>query len=620
VPVLAPRGTGGAVSTSPHAALHTPAPAEATLKRVTNLPPRSAYFTGRDALLQHLATLLDEGPTAVVALRGMGGAGKTQLTLEYAHQHYSAGKYGIVWWIRAEHPLAMHDDLIALGIRLGLGKNADIHAVMAELSRRSGWLLIYDNATGPESIKNQLPSSGHIIVTSRSRAWSHLAKPLDIGLFTPFESEVFLRNRTGRHEPEVAELAEELGHLPLALAQAASYCDEHQLSIAGYLRLFRSPQTRTQLLETGLSSTEYPDSVATTWLLHVVQLRKYHPSAFQLLRICAFLTPDYIQLHVLLWKHEMLPEPLASAASRLDNELAGIVAKLRGCSFESREEVIGELVKTGLLSRQGDEIVSVHRLVQAVTRQEMGSECAAAWRSYTDLLVHALHPYPPFPVAKEYDPALTWLRIQGTHLAEQFRESRYDGEPPGANRFIAFTDAAGKKNIGQGMDVNIITDYEYAYECRFRLSQAIYQGSKPAYPALALANLGYVRFLTGRYSEAAEALADAIPILEAGVPSMELDSLRKVIGICQARASERPAEDSQGSTIFIIEESADLNYLTKMARDQFKATQIVPVFYAMIGQNEVPSALMNFLGHDSDGLLPLPFLPLWNRETRSDTS
>ena len=210
---------------------------------------------------------------------------------------------------------------------------------------------------------------------------------------------------------------------------------------------------------------------------------------------------------------------------------------------------------------------------------------------------------------------MTWLRIQGAHLTRQFRESRYDGKPPGTNRFIALTNAAGKVNVGEGVNVNIITDYEYAYECGFRLSQALYQSTKPAYPALALANLGYVRFLTGRYYEAAEALADAIPILEAGVPSVELDSLRKVIGICQARASERPSEDSRNGTIFIIEESADLNDLTTIARDKFKATQIVPVFYAMIGQNKIPSALIDFLEHDSDGLLPLPFLPLWGNAT-----
>jgi hypothetical protein len=55
------------------------------------LPPRNLVFTGRQELLERLhASLRPGGAAAVVqahALHGLGGVGKTQLALEYAHRH-----------------------------------------------------------------------------------------------------------------------------------------------------------------------------------------------------------------------------------------------------------------------------------------------------------------------------------------------------------------------------------------------------------------------------------------------------------------------------------------------------------------------------------------------------
>ena len=79
---------------------------------ISNLPPRNPAFTGREPLLARLRRQLtvgggSGGPVAVRAgaLFGLGGVGKTQLALEYAHRY--GADYDLIWWIPAEDPLAI---------------------------------------------------------------------------------------------------------------------------------------------------------------------------------------------------------------------------------------------------------------------------------------------------------------------------------------------------------------------------------------------------------------------------------------------------------------------------------------------------------------------------------
>jgi hypothetical protein len=93
---------------------------------VWNVGPRNARFVGRGAALASVAERLRSDEVAVVqALHGMGGVGKSQLAIEYAHRY--AGSYDVVWWVNAEETGLIGEQFAALAAELGLtGPHADM--------------------------------------------------------------------------------------------------------------------------------------------------------------------------------------------------------------------------------------------------------------------------------------------------------------------------------------------------------------------------------------------------------------------------------------------------------------------------------------------------------------
>jgi hypothetical protein len=355
---------------------------------VTGKPVRLAsppsLLAGREDLLVDLHTRLTggDGPgPRTVALCGFGGAGKTSVALAYAHRHLA--EVGVAWQLAAEDPTVLADGFGQLAAQLGARDVADtrdpvasVHGVLAAFP--GAWLLIFDNAPDRASVEAFLPPAGpgRVLITSQSALWSR-GQALEVPVLDIEVAAGFLAGRTGDTDRRAAwDLAGVLGGLPLALEQAAAYVQASGDSLAAYLASF--VQRRPEMLSRG-EPTGYPETVATTWRLAFEDVRQAAPGAAGLLRLLAFCAPEAVPLRLLL-------QPRPGLAGRLGEEVAPVLGPLMDDRLAAGD-AIGALRRYSLISPPADGSVSVHRLVQAVTADQMPAELARQWQHAAAALI-----------------------------------------------------------------------------------------------------------------------------------------------------------------------------------------------------------------------------------------
>jgi tetratricopeptide (TPR) repeat protein len=395
---------------------------------VRAMPARNPNFTGRDRMLEELhRRLVGKNTLVLEALQGMGGVGKTQLAIEYAHRFSS--HYDIVWWIDAEVPALIPDQLAALAVHLGV--SADLsgpeaaQAGLELLRTRDRWLLVYDNATEPADLVDLWPSaaSGAVLITSRNPGWGVLGGKLEVAVFAREESVFMLERRIPGIAPEVAEaLAEELGDLPLALAHAAGYIEARSVSPQAYLKLLSAK--REELLAEG--SVADHGLLDTTWALSLALLEAEDPAALQLLQIASVLAPEPLPGEVLSDAAPAVPEPLRSVlADGLGLEEAlgrlwsyALIRRIDGGLQMHR--LVQAAVRRSLDQAQLDEVVRVATHVLIAVSPEGSSDEPSTWPVWQALLPHVLALVPndgervePHLVSRLIDDAGTYLAARG---------------------------------------------------------------------------------------------------------------------------------------------------------------------------------------------------------------
>lgn len=355
-----------------------------TVPSFWNLPYlRNPNFTGRDDTLNELHQALNSGqPTALTqAITGLGGIGKTQIALEYAYRY--AADYEIIWWIRSEESETLAADYanFAKAQKLPEKELAEqeliIIAVRRWLEQHNGWLLIFDNVVDPEDLREYIPRgpSKRVLITSRHQDWSNLAHSIAVQTWPREEAVDFLLKRTGQSDRKaVDDLAKVLGDLPLALEQAASYMKPSGISFRKYLTLFTA--RRKDLWKAERPPVAYhQDTVATTWSLAIAEVNKAAPIGTEILNLCAFLAPDKIPRSLLDQVAEHLPEKLAE----MFRDPLTVNEGIQGLNHYS-------------LSNVDYESLSVHRLIQAVVRDNLSENNQKKWASAVLRVMDSIFP------------------------------------------------------------------------------------------------------------------------------------------------------------------------------------------------------------------------------------
>jgi len=361
-----------------------------------NVPARNKNFTGRVDILARLREGAPGRPTVVLpeenpddplpqAVQGWGGVGKTAIAIEYAWRYRS--DYDLVWWIPADQLPSVRASLASLAARLRLdpppaaGIDGAINIVLDALRRGdpySRWLLVFDNADQPEDISDLIPSGpGHVLITSRNHRWQSVINTVPMDVFARSESKEFLGKRVprGLSEADADRLAEKLGDLPLALEQAGAMLSETGMPVDEYLRLLDEHVTR--IMSEG-KSPDYPHPMTAAWKLSVASLEQRLPEARELLRCCAFFGPEPIPRNV-----------FRRGASSIRTQVSRVIADPILLA-----RAIRELGRYALVTLDGQSVL-VHRLIQALLRDELTAGEQADYRHDAQLILAAAAPANP---------------------------------------------------------------------------------------------------------------------------------------------------------------------------------------------------------------------------------
>ena len=303
--------------------------------------------------------------------------------VEYAHRQLAG--VGVAWQFAAEDPAVLAAGFGELAAQLGAADGGDpvasVHGVLA--ASPAPWLLVFDNAPDRASVAPFVPPAGpgRVLITSRNQIWPP-GQALDVPVLDP---------RWRRSSWSAGPATRTSGRpwtwpvswagcrwrwsrpLPTSRPAGTAWPGTWHRSGSG---------ARTCWAVASRPGT--PETVATTWRLAFEDLRQAAAGAAGLLRLLAFCAPEAIPLRLLL-------QPRPGLAGRLGEQVASVLAPLLEDELAAGD-AIAALRRYSLVTPAADGSVSVHRLVQAVTADQMPAELAEAWRQAAAALIEAAIP------------------------------------------------------------------------------------------------------------------------------------------------------------------------------------------------------------------------------------
>jgi len=589
--------------------------------QIFKLPfPRNKFFTGGEDLLNRLHENFNKGEL-VQALGGMGGVGKTQTALEYAHRY--RGEYKYLFWIKAHSRRVLVADFADIAELLNLrNKDAEnqslsVGVVKSWLENNAGWLLILDNADDLAVAREFIPSgeTGHTLLTTRAPYTGKIAVRNAVNKMGPDEGGLFLLRRLGKlkkDEPlqlapnafraQAEDLSRTIDGLPLALDLAAAFIDETPSTLNEYLSLYQAEHSSLQLMKSNID-VAHPESVLITFSLACDKIEEVSPAAADLLRLCAFLEADAI------------PEEIFSGgAKELGEELGPKAASSTGLI-----EVIKKAGRFSLLHHDPEmRTVNLHRLVQAVLKDKMESDIRRRWAECAVRALSRVFPnveYANWPLCSrlvQHAQSLAWLideycfdfpqaskmLIQaGRYLYER---AQYSEAEPLYRRAIKIREKTlGPDHPDVAATLNNLGDLYRAQgkneeaEPLYKQSLAIYEkvlGPENPEVATTLNNLAELHRAHCKYEEAEPLYKRSLAIKAKALGPWHLDvatTLKNLAGLYRAQGKYEEAEPLYKQSLAIYEKAqgpwhpyvaTTLNNLADLYRAQGKYEEAEPLY------------------------------------------
>jgi len=354
------------------------------------IPSLADCFQERAPEMRELDDAVSAGRTAVVTqvLSGLGGVGKTQLAAAYARRVWDAGELDLLVWATARSRDAVQARYAQAAAEIGqappdVDSAAEWFLGWVQTTTRR-WLVVLDDLSDPADLQGLWPEGpcGRVLVTTRRRdaaLASGTRQLIEVGLYTPEQALAYLRDKTGDGDglEHAADLAADLGYLPLALAQAAAYLHDRQETYAGYRRRLRDRRKRLpELFPDDALADDYRSTVAATWSISLEAADRLLPPslATPVLRLASTLDPNGAPV-------EVFTTPAALAFLTDQHQPTGSAGATARVDEHDCRDALSNLHRLNLISVDrggGPRAVRTHALVQRATLDQLPADAVAA--------------------------------------------------------------------------------------------------------------------------------------------------------------------------------------------------------------------------------------------------
>jgi tetratricopeptide (TPR) repeat protein len=295
-----------------------------------------------------------------VALTGLGGVGKTQIALEYAHKHLA--EFTRVVWIDASNEdvgaqVAAAAAVLDLEFHEATPLEKQFERLRLAIEECPSVLLLIDGCESSDVLRRFVPRSGscRVLLTTRRR---DLPGVNIISILPPANDVALrllcLRKTTDDHDKALtSELCEELGNLPLALKVAGRILGRGFRTVGDLLQDLRK-MGPVQFFE----STAADDCDGRSG-----SLGKLFEASLQLLD--TGVPVDAVARHLLLVAGWFGPAPVPHS---LLTSVASQLAKGANQGSASVAQAAERLLDLGLASTPSQRALSFHALVSAFAR------------------------------------------------------------------------------------------------------------------------------------------------------------------------------------------------------------------------------------------------------------